>query len=73
VHGNNILLIFMKVKASAPIHAATDIETATVTAIKMIAATTGLNAFLLFKNFIILVFKLKPLTPCMSHNRPNMY
>ena len=44
----------MKVKASAPIHAATDIETATVTAIKMIAATTGLNAFLLFRSLLIL-------------------
>jgi len=46
----------MKVKVSAPIHAATAIETATVTAIKIIAATTGLNAFFPFQILFIFVF-----------------
>lgn len=46
--------VFMNVNVRAPIHAATAIETATVTAIKIIAATTGLSAFLLLNNFLIL-------------------
>jgi len=37
---------------SAPIHAATAMLTATVTAMRMIEATTGLRAFLLFNIFI---------------------
>jgi len=37
---------------SAPIHAATAMLTATVTAMSMIDATTGLRAFLLFNIFI---------------------
>ncbi len=45
--------VFMNVKVRAPIHAATAIETATVTAIKIIAATTGLSAFLLLNSFIL--------------------
>jgi hypothetical protein len=43
----------MNVRVNAPIHAATAIETATVTAIRMIAAITGLNAFLHLNNFFI--------------------
>ena len=35
-----------------PIHAATAIETPTVTATSMMAATTGLRAFLLFRAFV---------------------
>jgi hypothetical protein len=45
--------VFMKVKVNAPIHAATAMLTATVTAIKIMAATTGLNAFLLLNSFLI--------------------
>ena len=37
---------------NAPIHAATTTLTATVTAISMIVAITGLNAFALFLNFL---------------------
>jgi len=48
-----ICSVCMKVKVSAPIHAATAIETATVTAISMIAATTGLSAFLLLNSLFI--------------------
>ena len=48
--------VFMKVSVSAPIQAATAMETATVTAISMIAATTGLKAFLLFRSFFIFWF-----------------
>ena len=44
--------VFMKVNVRAPIHAATAMLTATVTAISMMAATTGLNAFLLLNIFI---------------------
>ena len=40
--------VSMKVKVIEPIHAATAIDTATVTAMSMIAATTGLRAFLFF-------------------------
>jgi hypothetical protein len=47
--------VFMNVKVNAPIHAATAIDTATVTAMSMMAATTGLSAFLLFNSFLILV------------------
>src|SRR5512136_16581 len=47
--------VFMKVKVKAPIHAATAMLTATVTAISMMAATTGLNAFLLLNIFLIFV------------------
>ena len=43
---------FMNVNVRAPIHAATAMLTATVTAISMIDATTGLRAFLLFNIFI---------------------
>jgi hypothetical protein len=39
--------VAMKLKLSAPIHAATAMLTATVTAMRMIDATTGLRAFLL--------------------------
>jgi hypothetical protein len=44
----------MKLKVSAPIHAATAMLTATVTAMSMIEATTGLRAFLLLNIFIFL-------------------
>jgi hypothetical protein len=37
---------------SAPIHAATTTLTATVTAMSMIVAITGLSAFALFLNFL---------------------
>ena len=37
---------------NAPIHAATTTLTATVTAISMIVAITGLSAFALFLNFL---------------------
>jgi len=40
----------------APIHAATAMLTATVTAMSMIDATTGLRAFLLFLKFFIFSF-----------------
>ena len=59
--------VFMKVNVSAPIQAATAIETATVTAISMIAATTGLKAFLLFRSFFIFGF----FPPCRVHKRDN--
>jgi len=45
--------VLMNVKVSAPIHAATAMLTATVTAISMMAATTGLRAFLLLTIFHI--------------------
>jgi hypothetical protein len=48
-----ICSVAMKVNVNAPIQAATAMLTATVTAIRMIAATTGLSAFLLFNNFHI--------------------
>jgi hypothetical protein len=44
----------MKVKVKAPIQAATAMLTATVTAMSMIEATTGLRAFLFF-NILIFV------------------
>jgi hypothetical protein len=44
----------MNVNVRAPIHAATAILTATVTAMSMIDATTGLRAFLHFNIFIFL-------------------
>ena len=59
--------VFMKVKVSAPIQAATAMETATVTAISMIAATTGLKAFLLFRSFFIFGF----IPPFRVHKRDN--
>jgi hypothetical protein len=40
---------FMNEKDIEPIHAATAMETATTTAISIIAAITGLNALLFFK------------------------
>mgnify|MGYP007056089562 CR=1 FL=1 len=43
---------------SAPIHAATAMLTATVTAMSMIDATTGLSAFLLRLKFFIFFFQL---------------
>ena len=46
--------VAMKLKVSAPIHAATAMLTATVTAMSMIEATTGLRAFLLLNIFILL-------------------
>lgn len=42
----------MNVKVSAPIHAATAMLTATVTAISMIEATTGLRAFAFLNIFM---------------------
>ena len=45
--------VSMKPMVSDPIHAATAMETATVTAMSMIAAITGLIAFLLFRSFLI--------------------
>jgi hypothetical protein len=45
----------MNIPESAPIHAATAMLTATVTAINIIEATTGLRAFLLLSNFISLL------------------
>jgi len=47
--------VFMNVNVKAPIHAATAMLTATVTAIKMMAATTGLRAFLLLNIFLIFI------------------
>lgn len=47
--------VAVKLNVSAPIHAATAMDTATVTAMSMMAATTGLSAFLLLKSFLILV------------------
>ena len=44
--------VAVKLKVKAPIHAATAMLTATVTAISMIEATTGLRAFLQRFNFI---------------------
>jgi ABC-type transport system involved in cytochrome bd biosynthesis fused ATPase/permease subunit len=43
----------MKLNVNAPIHAATAMLTATVTAMRMIEATTGLRAFLLLVIFIL--------------------
>jgi ABC-type transport system involved in cytochrome bd biosynthesis fused ATPase/permease subunit len=43
----------MKLKVNAPIHAATAMLTATVTAMSIIDATTGLKAFLLLNIFIL--------------------
>jgi hypothetical protein len=45
--GNVICSVPMKLNDRAPIHAATAMLTATVTAMRMIDATTGLRAFLL--------------------------
>ena len=45
--------VFMKLKESDPIQTATAMETATVTAMSMMAATTGLRAFLLLRSFFI--------------------
>ena len=45
--------VAVKLKVSAPIHAATAMLTATVTAMRMIDATTGLRAFLLFNIFML--------------------
>ena len=46
----------MNPTVSAPIHAATAMLTATVTAMSMIDATTGLKALLLFLKFFIFSF-----------------
>jgi hypothetical protein len=46
--------VAMNVNVSAPIHAATAMLTATVTAMSMIDATTGLRAFTFFHIFIFL-------------------
>ena len=48
--------VCMKLTLRAPIHAATAMLTATVTAMSMIEATTGLSAFLLFLKFFIFSF-----------------
>ncbi len=48
--------VCMNPTLSAPIHAATAMLTATVTAMSMIDATTGLSAFLLFLKFFIFSF-----------------
>jgi hypothetical protein len=53
----------MNEKVNAPIHAATAIDTATVTAISMMAATTGLSAFLLFS--LRAVFLVIIIPPCL--------
>ncbi len=45
--------VSMNVNVIEPIHAATAMDTATVTAMSMMAATTGLRAFLLFRSFLI--------------------
>ena len=45
----------IKLNVSAPIHAATAMLTATVTAISMMDATTGLRAFLLLRVFIFVL------------------
>lgn len=47
--------VAMKLNVRAPIHAATAMLTATVTAMSMIEATTGLRAFLLRLIFILFV------------------
>jgi hypothetical protein len=47
--------VAMKLNVRAPIHAATAMLTATVTAMSMIEATTGLRAFLLLNIFILFV------------------
>ena len=49
-------LVSMNPMVSEPIHAATAMETATVTAMSMMAATTGLRAFLLFRSFFIFFY-----------------
>ena len=54
----DICSVSMNVKVIDPIHAATAMDTATVTAMSMMAATTGLKAFLLFRNFFIFVLSL---------------
>jgi len=59
--------LFMNVNVNAPIQAATAMLTATVTAIKIIAATTGLNAFLLLNNFHIF-YTIPPLGVHVKHN-----
>lgn len=59
--------VFMKVKVNAPIQAATAMETATVTAISIIAATTGLKAFLLFRSLFIFGF----IPPSRVHKTDN--
>jgi hypothetical protein len=58
----NVMLVIltssvaMNPTVKAPIHAATAMLTATVTAMSMIDATTGLRAFLLFLKFFISLF-----------------
>ena len=58
----NVMLVIltssvpMNPTVRAPIHAATAMLTATVTAMSMIDATTGLRAFLLFLKFFISLF-----------------
>ena len=72
----------MNEKVRAPIHAATAMLTATVTAIRIIEATTGLRAFLLLK--ISILFSSLPLGPYsmgkavfnsydLLHHRPRTY
>ena len=51
----------MNPTVSAPIHAATAMLTATVTAMSMIDATTGLSAFAFFLNFLkVFIFSFYP-------------
>ena len=51
-------VVSMNPMVSEPIHAATAMETATVTAMSMMAATTGLRAFLFFRSFFIFFLSL---------------
>ena len=52
-HRLHLSFVSMNPMVSDPIHAATAMETATVTAMSMMAAITGLIAFLLFRSFLI--------------------
>jgi hypothetical protein len=54
----------MNPMVKAPIHAATTTLTATVTAMSMIVAITGLSAFAFFLNFPQFIFFFN--TPCVS-------
>jgi hypothetical protein len=55
------LFEFMNPTVSAPIHAATAMLTATVTAMSMIEATTGLSAFAFFPIFLsVFIFSVIP-------------
>ena len=60
--------VAMKLNESDPIQTATAMETATVTAMSIIAATTGLRAFLLLRSFFIFVY-----FPPLSSHIPTQY